>query len=265
MERAKNLIWLLCRPLAGQKEGSDSRECRSRNVAAALLTAALAATPATAWAQAAAPVPGVIEFFPMTHIATFLVLMLGPFKIIAPFVSLTAGADATLERKIALLSIAFSGAALLLAGLFGKSIISKYGIPLPILALSGGVILFVVALSETTRPAKPERPRDDLSGRARPTVRSALTPLAFPTIVPPHAIAALVVFLAFTPDPTGRMAIGLIVAGILLVDLLVMMIAQRLVAAIGTGLAVAGAVLGIVQVALGLQIIHNSLMALGLL
>jgi multiple antibiotic resistance protein len=61
------------------------------------------------------------------------------------------------------------------------------------------------------------------------------------------------------------MAIGLIVAGILLVDLLVMMIARRLVAAIGTGLAVAGAVLGIVQVALGLQIIHNSLMALGLL
>jgi multiple antibiotic resistance protein len=232
---------------------------------AALATVALAMTPATSWAQGAAPVPGVIEFFPMTHIATFLVLMLGPFKIIAPFVSLTAGADTTLERKIALLSVAFSGAALLLAGFFGESIISKYGIPLPILALSGGVILFVVALSETTRPPKSERPGDDSSERASPTVRSALSPLAFPTIVPPHGIAALVVFLAFTPDPTGRMVIGLIVVGILLADLLVMIFARSLVSVIGTGLAVAGAVLGIVQVALGLQIIHNSLMALGLL
>jgi multiple antibiotic resistance protein len=265
MGRAINLICLPCRPRAGQRKRSDSRGSRLQNMPAALATVALAGTPANSWAQGAAPVPGVIEYFPMTHIATFLVLMLGPSKIIAPFVSLTAGADTTLERKIALLAVAFSGAALLLAGFFGESIISKYGIPLPILALSGGVILFVVALSETTRPLKSERPGDAPSGRAPPKVRSALTPLAFPTIVPPHGIAALVVFLAFTPGLTGRMMIGLIVVGILLADLLVMIIARRLVAAIGTVLAVVGAVLGIVQVALGLQIIYNSLIALGLL
>lgn len=225
---------------------------------------ALATAAAPAWAQGSVPAPVVVEFFPMTHIATFLVLMLGPFKIIAPFVSLTAGADAGLERKIALLSVLFSGAALLLAGVFGESIISKYGIPLPILALSAGVVFFVVALSETTRPAQPDRAADDPAGRPPPTVGSALSPLAFPTIVPPYGVAALVVFLAFTPDMAGRIKIGLIVMGILLANLLVMLVARRLVAIIGTGLAVVGAVLSIVQVALGLQIIHNSLMALGL-
>jgi multiple antibiotic resistance protein len=234
----------------------------------ALLVAAIVSAvlpTGAALAQNASPPPVAVEFFPMTHIATFLILMLGPFKIIAPFVTLTAGADVALERKIAVLSVAFSGAALLLAGLFGESIISKYGIPLPILAMSGGVILLIVALSETTRPAKPDRRNEEVtSGRPPPTVRLALTPLAFPTIVPPHGIAALVVFLAFTPDTTGRLSIGLIVLGILLADLLFMIIARRLVAIMGTGLAVVGAVLGVVQVALGLQIIHNSLVALGL-
>ena len=35
---------------------------------------------------------------------------------------------------------------LLIAGFLGESILSSYGIPLPILVLSGGIILFLVAL-----------------------------------------------------------------------------------------------------------------------
>ncbi len=217
------------------------------------------------WAQGEAPVPGVVEFFPMSHIVTFLVLMLGPFKIIGPFVSLTSGADNALERKIAILSVAFSGAALLLAGLLGEIILAKYGIPLPILSLSAEIILFVVAMLETTQSAERDAQRQEQAvevPETPPTMRVALSPLAFPTIVPPYGIAALIVFLAFTPDTTGQLLIGGIVLGILLVNLLVMIFARRLIATMGIGLSVVGAVLGVVQVALGLQIIYNSLLAL---
>jgi multiple antibiotic resistance protein len=248
-----------------QYEGLVTEKPATRRVLITVAVLSFLLFPVTVWAENKAPIPGVIEYFPMTHIATFLALMLGPSKIIGPFVSLTKGADAELERKIALLSVAFSGVALLLAGLLGEMILLKYGIPLPVLALAGGIILFVVALLETAGPAKPDAKNKDQTEHETPKVQLALTPLAFPTIVPPYGIAALIVFLAFTPDIYGRVTIGLIVILIMLANLIAMIFARRLVAVMGTGLAVVGAVLSVIQVALGLQIIHNSLLALRVL
>jgi len=136
---------------------------------------------------------------------------------------------------------------------------------LPILALAGGVILFVVALMQTTETVKPNPKSKHQTANETPTVQLALTPLAFPIIVPPYGIAALIVFLAFTPDIYGRITIGLIVTLIMLANLLAMIFARRLVAVMGPGLSVVGAVLSVIQVALGLQIIHHSLLALGVI
>jgi small neutral amino acid transporter SnatA (MarC family) len=60
----------------------------------------------------------------------------------------------------------------------------------------------------------------------------------------------------------SAVVIGGIVFLILLVNLLVMIFARRLDAIMGTGLSVVGAVLGVVQVALGLRIIYKLLLAL---
>ena len=40
----------------------------------------------------------------------------------------------------------FQSLALLIAGLFGELLLHEYGIPLPVLALSAGIIVFLVAL-----------------------------------------------------------------------------------------------------------------------
>jgi multiple antibiotic resistance protein len=79
---------------------------------------------------------------------TFLLLflMLGPFKILGPFVKITKNADPVLSRKIALRAILFSVGALFIAAFLGENIMKNYGIPVPILALSAGIILFLVAL-----------------------------------------------------------------------------------------------------------------------
>ena len=217
-----------------------------------------------AWAAETGPVPGLVGYFPVSHIVTFLFLMLGPFKIIGPFVKLTKGAGPALERKIALIAIAFSCAALLVAGLLGEILLEKYGVPLPILGLAGGIILFLVALQETIRQftAEPE-PADKAAAAVSPTTSVALKPLAFPTIVTPYGIAALVVFLAFSPDTQSRLTIGAIVLAIMVLNFLTMIFARRIPPVAGVGLAILGAVLGVVQVALGLQIISNSLRALG--
>src|SRR5262249_37160550 len=75
-----------------------------------------------------------------------LFLMLGPFKILVPFVEMTRDSDAVFRWRLATRSILFSMTALALAGLLGRSMLDNFNISLPVLALTGGVVLFLVAL-----------------------------------------------------------------------------------------------------------------------
>ena len=90
-------------------------------------------------------------------------------------------------------------------------------------------------------------------------------PLAFPTIVTPYGIAAVVVMMAISPDAQARWVVGGSVIAIMLVNLLIMMLARKILPVMGIVLPILGAVLGVVQVALGLQIIHNALNTMGVL
>ncbi len=190
---------------------------------------------------------------------TFLVffLMLGPLKIIAPFARLTQGADVWLAHRIAWRAMLFSIFALLLAALVGESFLQRYNMPLPVLALAGGIVLFLVALQGILQQFTPPAPS---AGAAAPaTLRMAITPIAFPTIVTPYGIAALIVFVALSPDWHGRLVIGGILLGIMLLNVAAMLLARHILRFLGVFLQILGAVLGIIQVALGLQIILNSL------
>jgi len=204
-------------------------------------------------------------FFPMAQVATLLFLMLGPIKILGPFAKLTQGADRALEKKIAYTAIIFSGIALLIAGLLGEIILRKYGVPLPVLALAAGTILFFVAIQDTVRQFSFSEREPTKKTEAKPSMKLALDPLAFPVIVTPYGIAALIVFLSLAPDLESKIQIGLIVVAVLALNLLAMLFDRKLLAFLGVGLAILGAVLGVVQVALGLQIVLNSLLALNVL
>lgn len=244
-----------------KKWGDVSR----KTLIAVLVLMASALTTTSASAQSVSVVPETPIYFPMAHIVTFLFLMLGPTKIIGPFVKMTAGADRMLEKKIARTAIAFSAIALLIAGLLGETILRKHSIPLPILALAAGVILFLVAIQDTVRHFTFSAKDAVKIPTSEPTMKLALDPLAFPVIITPYGIAALIVFLSFAPDVESQLQIGLIVVAILVLDLLAMLFARKLLASLGIFLAILGAVLAVVQVALGLQIIHNSLLVLGVL
>jgi multiple antibiotic resistance protein len=209
----------------------------------------------------------VVKRFPVSQVFTFLFLMLGPFKIIGPFLKVTQGADAALKRQIAVRSAAFASLALVLAGFLGSSFLSSYGIPLPILGLAGGIILFLVALQSTLAQFATEEAHGEPAAHPAtpPAMKVALMPLAFPTIVTPYGIAALVVFLGFATDVQAQLTIGAIVLAIMLLNLITMLLAQRLQPVLSLLLPILGAVLGVIQVALGLLIINNSLKALGIL
>ena len=229
---------------------------------------ALAAFATAAQAHAAAmqaPVQaGMAQELTPAQIFTLLFLMLGPFKIIGPFAQLTKGADNRLAHRIALLSITFASAALLVAALLGRSILDSYRIPVPVMALAGGLILFLVALKNLLEQFQAHA---DAGPPVAPTpdLKVALMPLAFPTIVTPYGIAAVVVLMTVAPDTPARWTVGGIVVAIMLVNMVIMMVARKILPVMGIVLPILGAVLGVVQVALGLQIIHNALTTMGVL
>lgn len=191
------------------------------------------------------------------QIFAFLFLMLGPFKIIGPFAKITQGADSKLTRRIALRAIIFSSIALLLTGILGHRIMSNFNIPMPILALSGGLILFLVALLNIIRQFA--TPSANIENVIIPTMDMAINPLAFPTIVTPYGIAAVIVFLALSPDLTSKLTVGIIIVVIMAVNLILMLITRYIYKFLAVILALLGAILGVVQVALGLMVIFNNL------
>ena len=69
-------------------------------IAAAIVAAAglLDTGVATAAEVGTSQVP--VKPFPLAHVLTFLVLMLGPFKIIGPFAKVTRGADSALRLSL---------------------------------------------------------------------------------------------------------------------------------------------------------------------
>ncbi len=210
-----------------------------------------------AWGAQAGGGPAPMRSLSVGQIFTFLFLMLGPIKVVGPFARITQGADPLLAHRIALRAIVFSILALLLAALIGESFLKRYDMPVPVLALAGGIVLFLVALQtvlqQFTPPAQSE-------GTAAPaTLSMAITPIAFPTIVTPYGIAALIIFITLSPDWRGRLFLGLMLLGIMVLDLVAMLLARHILHFLGVFLQILGAVLAIIQVALGLQIIFNSL------
>ena len=191
------------------------------------------------------------------HIFAILFLMLGPFKILGPFSQITQAADPVLTRNIALRGFLYSTIALLLAALIGEKILSNYGIPLPILAISGGIILFLVAILNIIHQFDPPVTKDE--NPVKPTMKMAIYPLAFPTIVTPYGIAAVIVFFALAPDLNSKLLVGAVVLGIMVLNLVFMLINRYTFKYLAVVLPLLAAILGVVQVALGLQIIYKAL------
>jgi multiple antibiotic resistance protein len=183
--------------------------------------------------------------------------MLGPFKIVVPFAKITRNATPAFARNIAIRATIYSTLALLIAGLLGEKILSNYGIPMPILALSAGIILFLVALLNTIKQFEPHAA--DMQFEENPTLNMAMNPLAFPSIVTPYGLAAVIVFLSIAPDMNSKLTVAGVVLGIMVLNLIIMLLTRYIFKPLALILGLLGAILGVIQVALGLMVIYNQI------
>jgi multiple antibiotic resistance protein len=188
--------------------------------------------------------------FDIREIFTFLFIMLGPIKLLAPFAKLTAASSESESRSLALRAALIATLTVLAASFIGQAMLAKWNVTPGALAIAGGILFFLVALSLVldpyTEPAAPQ-------GSAQPPSMRALLRQLIPKIVTPYGIAAVILLLTLMPEK--MIAIVEILLGIMALDLLAMLFARKILGVVAFPLQIFGTVMGVLQVALSVQMI----------
>ena len=183
-----------------------------------------------------------------------LFMMVGPIKLIPAFAVLSGQLEAPLRRQLALRSVAFAMLAATLAMLVGYPILSGWGASPASLAAAAGLLLLLASLpqalgKEHSAPFTP--PTTALHVKAM-----AVSPLAFPLILPPYAVGVLVLFAAYEPTWVMKLSVIGAVFVLMLLNFAAMTFARQLLGWIGvTTFQVLGAVSGVLQIALAIEMI----------
>jgi multiple antibiotic resistance protein len=186
---------------------------------------------------------------------TFIFLMIGPIKILAPFMQLTQGMDAAARRRFAWRGVGYATLGALAAAALGPRMLHSWHVSVPAVVLTAGVILFLVALKMVLQPYEVLANPGEFRATAASSNRSIM-PLAFPTIVTPYGVATLIALIAAASSSIETVNILGILIAVMALNLITMLCAHKLLGPIAMLIfQILGNVLTVVQVALGLQMI----------
>jgi multiple antibiotic resistance protein len=197
------------------------------------------------------------------EIFTLFFVTLGPLKILGPFAAQTRSLDASALRGMAFRVFGISLLALALGGWLGHTLAAKWQVSLPALTITAGIIFFLVALRlvlEQYEVAHEATPAPVLP--AKPL--TAALQVTFPTVVTPYGIAALIALLAAASDMVRQETIWAILVAVMVLNLIAMLAARAVMhGLVVLGMRLLGAVLGVLQVALAVQIMLRGLHEIG--
>lgn len=196
------------------------------------------------------------------EVFTLFFVTLGPLKILGPFAAQTRGLEASALRGIAFRVFAISLLALALGGWLGQTLAVKWNVSIPALTITAGIIFFLIALRLVLEQYQPqhEAPPAPLPEK----LLTAALQVTFPTVVTPYGIAALIALLAAASNMVRHETIWAILVAVMVLNLLAMLAARAVMhGLVVLGMRVLGAVLGVLQVALAVQIILRGLHDIG--
>ena len=180
---------------------------------------------------------------------------LGPLKVIPVFMQVAHTASTALRRQLAFRSTAISTIVILLVVLIGQQILKVWQIQLPAMMIAGGILLSLVALRLILTQYSPN-PSPETAPEA-PGLHLAVTPLAFPTILPPFGIAiALTLMIVSTQLNSNAAAIIALLLLVMVINFVSMLAARPILKFIRpVTLKILGFTLGVMQFALGIQFV----------
>ena len=192
---------------------------------------------------------------------TLFFVTLGPVKIFGPFAARTQHLDPTARRAVALRVFVVGLVVLLAGGWVGRTLATSWEISHPALLIATGIIFFIVALNLVMEQYEPPHTVATVPLPAKPM--AAALQLTFPLVVTPYGIAAMVAVLSASGDTGHLQTIFAIATAIMVLNLVAMLSAQAVMrGTLAVGLRILGAILGVLQVALAVELVIRGLQEL---
>ncbi len=187
--------------------------------------------------------------------------------------ALTAGRTADDRRRIALGAILIAAAVLTSFGLFGEALIAAIGVGLPAFRISGGLMLFMIALEmlfERRSERRAKSASDDASSQQHPETGQdtgqdpMVFPLATPLLAGPGAMASMILLTSRAPSLSAEIAVYLCLAVVLGICLVLFLAANLIEKALGaTGVKLVTRLFGVLLGALAVQFVLDGLADFG--
>lgn len=194
-----------------------------------------------------------------------LFVIIDPIGLTPIFVALTPGMSRGERSRIAVRAVLIAFAILCAFAFFGEALLGAVGIGMPAFRISGGALLFLIAVEMLFEKRNPRRSSqaDDPESERDPSV----FPLALPLLAGPGAMATIVLLMGeLEGDRAGQVMIVGVMAAVLLIALVLFLISgvmERLMGRVGIN--VVTRILGVLLAALSVQFILDGLRASGLI
>lgn len=171
--------------------------------------------------------------------------VIDPIGTIPVFIAVTDQYDAKTKRRVALLATIVSAGVLLFFVVMGELILNALAIPLPAFQISGGIVLFLFALTMIFGDSKPDEEIKLLENSHRET---AIFPLAVPSIASPGAmLAAVLLTKNAVYSIWEQVQTALVMLSVLLLAYILMLLAGVITKVIGSsGASVVSRVMGLI-------------------
>jgi multiple antibiotic resistance protein len=181
--------------------------------------------------------------------------MMGPIGVIPAFAALSGEMSVSDRNMMANRAAMLAFIALAVAVFMGTAMLESWSISRGSLIFAGGIIVALAALQNVFGLSGAG---GGAGGGAKPPREIAVSPLAFPTIASPRPIAVLIIFVAAFPTMEGKLTVLAVGGGMMLLNVIGMRNAHWFMEKIGmTPLLVLGAVFGVLQVALGIEMMAD--------
>jgi multiple antibiotic resistance protein len=224
------------------------------------------------WAAIFGPASAVVHELHSTYVR-FSVLALSsifflvdPFAAIPSFIAITAGADATRRRRMAVKASLTCFIVLTAFAIAGRLIFRMFGITLPAFEIAGGIILLLIGIDMIEAKRSPTQESSNDAEEAAAKEDAGIVPLGIPMLAGPGAISSVMVLVGASPNKWQMVAILLAISITALSSYGVLNGADRLRRLLGeTGIRILVRIMGLLLVALAVQFFVNGLTDLGVI
>jgi multiple antibiotic resistance protein len=188
------------------------------------------------------------------HALTSYFVVIDPIGTALIFHGLTSDCDRAYVKRMALRSTMIAAAIVLVSAFFGEALLTKLGISIEALRVSGGLLLFITAFNMVT---KGETGRKWQSGQE---VDISVFPMSIPLLSGPGCLTVTILLFSRTPDVAGSIGLVSAVLIIYLFTYAALSSASRVKDLIGrTGDDILRRLLGVILAALAIQFITDGL------